>query len=437
MPPRTPLGPLSDPSSDPSRSPLGPLRSPPRTLLGPLSDPPPRARAGRLLRGQYAPQLRRPRRERQGPARRLPGQDKVDKEHRLHRRHAAVCRGASAAASAASTHLFTGRAHTPPPPPPPQGVPAVQEAVGRRLQARHPARRDQPARRVAAADGGDAPLGRGERLARGWAPRTDPAAARASQVSQVEQELACTEDHSSAVTEVLALLRKPSIADQNKLRLVLLYALRYEKEPSNRIDTFCDMLGADARQAVSQMLAHCGAAVRSGDLFSNKTWRARPSRLAPAPAPPSLPLVDDRCRSTPPPASRLPPPASRLPPPASSRLPPPPPPAASASRHPTPAPTRAPRPLPRLQARGDQEEPAAEHQGRAKRLHAALALPRADPRRAAQGHPHRDSATATRTRSPPAHARAGSAAEVAPAVGTRTSAASRRRPARSGERPSR
>ncbi|EOD40431.1 Vps45, SM superfamily protein [Emiliania huxleyi CCMP1516] len=94
------------------------------------------------------------------------------------------------------------------------------------------------------------------------------------EVSQVEQELACTEDHSSAVTEVLALLRKPSIADQNKLRLVLLYALRYEKEPSNRIDTFCDMLGADARQAVSQMLAHCGAAVRSGDLFSNKTWLA-------------------------------------------------------------------------------------------------------------------------------------------------------------------
>mmetsp|Transcript_39392 Transcript_39392/g.130414 ORF Transcript_39392/g.130414 Transcript_39392/m.130414 type:complete len:214 (+) Transcript_39392:1329-1970(+) len=49
-------------------------------------------------------------------------------------------------------------------------------------------------------------------------------------------------------------------------------------------------------------------------------------------------------------------------------------------------------------ARGDQEEPAAEHQGRAKRLHAALALPRADPRRAAQGHPHRDSVPAPRQR---------------------------------------
>ena len=60
--------------------------------------------------------------------------------------------------------------------------------------------------------------------------------------SQVEQELACTEDHSSAVSEVETLLHKPSIRIANKLRLVLLYALRYEHAPSSKIDRFKELL---------------------------------------------------------------------------------------------------------------------------------------------------------------------------------------------------
>jgi len=94
------------------------------------------------------------------------------------------------------------------------------------------------------------------------------------EVSQVEQELACTEEHTTAISEVERLLHKSSISDANKLRLVLLYALRYEKEPSNRISHFTDLLGPEAAQAVSNILQHCGAATRSGDLFSNKTWLA-------------------------------------------------------------------------------------------------------------------------------------------------------------------
>mmetsp|Transcript_15805 Transcript_15805/g.40727 ORF Transcript_15805/g.40727 Transcript_15805/m.40727 type:complete len:628 (-) Transcript_15805:297-2180(-) len=96
------------------------------------------------------------------------------------------------------------------------------------------------------------------------------------EVSQVEQELACTEDHSSAVSEVEALLRKPTIATANKLRLVLLYALRYEREPSNRISKFVELLGtsgasAEQQRLVALMLEQCGANVRAGDLFGNKS----------------------------------------------------------------------------------------------------------------------------------------------------------------------
>merc|ERR1719198_462880 len=94
--------------------------------------------------------------------------------------------------------------------------------------------------------------------------------------SEVEQELACTEDHSGAVSEVEGLLRKPSVTLQNKLRLVLLYALRYEREASNRIAKFTDLLGqagatSEQQQLVGSMLQHYGAAQRTGDLFGNKS----------------------------------------------------------------------------------------------------------------------------------------------------------------------
>ena len=99
------------------------------------------------------------------------------------------------------------------------------------------------------------------------------------EVSQVEQELACTEDHSSAASEVENLLKKSGVSLQNKLRLVLLYALRYEKESGNMIARFTEMLGAqgasgEQMRLVTLMMEHYGSALRSGDLFSNKSWLA-------------------------------------------------------------------------------------------------------------------------------------------------------------------
>ena len=127
------------------------------------------------------------------------------------------------------------------------------------------------------------------------------------EVSQVEQELACNEHHSRAVSDVEELLRKPSIAIANKVRpvllyalltprtyvlthshlltsctlphkvrLVLLYALRYEREPANRIAKFSEVLSeqgasSDQLQLIPLTLQHYGAAVRAGDVFGNKS----------------------------------------------------------------------------------------------------------------------------------------------------------------------
>ena len=100
------------------------------------------------------------------------------------------------------------------------------------------------------------------------------------EVSEAEQDLACVEEHSVAAETVEGLLRKPSVSVENKLRLVLLYALRYETTTSNKTERFKELLGnagASPEQVsiVGAMLARYGASKRSGDLFSNKTlWAA-------------------------------------------------------------------------------------------------------------------------------------------------------------------
>eukprot|EP00957_Ditylum_brightwellii_P003856 292992-Ditylum_brightwellii.AAC.1 len=48
-------------------------------------------------------------------------------------------------------------------------------------------------------------------------------------VSQFEQELACADDHGAHVRELLEKLASPSVKIPDKLRLGLLYALRYEQ----------------------------------------------------------------------------------------------------------------------------------------------------------------------------------------------------------------
>ncbi|KAF4302665.1 Sec1-like protein [Botryosphaeria dothidea] len=61
-------------------------------------------------------------------------------------------------------------------------------------------------------------------------------------VSELEQSLACNENHSNDIKQLQQLISNPSIPPDNKLRLTAIYALRYHKHPSNSIPMLLDLL---------------------------------------------------------------------------------------------------------------------------------------------------------------------------------------------------
>ncbi|KAI1384494.1 Sec1-like protein [Hypoxylon trugodes] len=73
------------------------------------------------------------------------------------------------------------------------------------------------------------------------------------EVSEVEQSLACNDNHATDLRNVQRLIQSPSVTPDNKVGLVALYALRYEKHPSNSLAMLVDLLsaagGVPARQA--------------------------------------------------------------------------------------------------------------------------------------------------------------------------------------------
>ncbi|KAI9746576.1 MAG: vacuolar protein sorting-associated protein 45 [Claussenomyces sp. TS43310] len=64
------------------------------------------------------------------------------------------------------------------------------------------------------------------------------------EVSEVEQSLACNDNHAADLKNVQQLIQSPSVTTDGKLRLVALYALRYQKHPSNALPLLVDLLGA-------------------------------------------------------------------------------------------------------------------------------------------------------------------------------------------------
>jgi len=96
-------------------------------------------------------------------------------------------------------------------------------------------------------------------------------------VSEIEQDLACSQDHAKAIREIFPLLEDPRILFDDKLRIVALYALRYERE-NNQLAQLKAVLRGKAQSpeqhhlcaAIDEMLAYAGASVRGGDLFGNK-----------------------------------------------------------------------------------------------------------------------------------------------------------------------
>ena len=97
---------------------------------------------------------------------------------------------------------------------------------------------------------------------------------------ELEQTLACVENHDLHSKSVQRVLGDPNVAEDTKVKLVLLYALRYEKTPNNLISTFTNVLkaaGVNERKLnlVSALLQYGGANARLEDIFGNTDLLAR------------------------------------------------------------------------------------------------------------------------------------------------------------------
>lgn len=101
-------------------------------------------------------------------------------------------------------------------------------------------------------------------------------------ISEVEQELACVEDHEKACKSLNAMFSNSKIASAELVKLVLLYVLRYEMRKENKINTFIVMLqekgaAADDIKLVKSIRSYAGIQKRSKgiDLFDNQSFMAR------------------------------------------------------------------------------------------------------------------------------------------------------------------
>uniref|UniRef100_A0AAQ6A6B3 Vacuolar protein sorting-associated protein 45 n=1 Tax=Amphiprion ocellaris TaxID=80972 RepID=A0AAQ6A6B3_AMPOC len=80
------------------------------------------------------------------------------------------------------------------------------------------------------------------------------------EVSEVEQELACQNDHSNAQQSVRRLLQNPRLSELDAVRLVMLYALRYERHSSR--------VSERHRRMVQSVVEYGGKRVRGSDLIT-------------------------------------------------------------------------------------------------------------------------------------------------------------------------
>ncbi|KAI8369636.1 Sec1-like protein [Radiomyces spectabilis] len=100
------------------------------------------------------------------------------------------------------------------------------------------------------------------------------------ETSELEQNLACNENHNNDLKMIQQLIENEQISDDAKVRLVLLYALRYEKAPNNSIKSLVDLLdqvGVSEQKSalVPAILFYAGYQQRQDDLFSNQTFLSR------------------------------------------------------------------------------------------------------------------------------------------------------------------
>jgi vacuolar protein sorting-associated protein 45 len=73
-------------------------------------------------------------------------------------------------------------------------------------------------------------------------------------VSELEQSLACNDsNHTQDVKTIQKLLADPQVNDQSKLRLVAIYALRYNKNPASSLPILSDLLKTQTNLSASAL----------------------------------------------------------------------------------------------------------------------------------------------------------------------------------------
>lgn len=102
------------------------------------------------------------------------------------------------------------------------------------------------------------------------------------EVSQLEQDIACREAEGEHRREILQLLNKNNVTPSDKLRLVMLYSLRYEGVNDKGLPTMKDALnragvGPEGIHLITAVKEYAGASKRSADVFSNRSFFAMAS----------------------------------------------------------------------------------------------------------------------------------------------------------------
>jgi len=93
-------------------------------------------------------------------------------------------------------------------------------------------------------------------------------------ISQIEQELACTAGQAAAFEAVLTQLNNEKTSDIDRLRIVMLYALRYERESPQTVEQLITRLSSWPSKykpgLVHTLLRQAGFDKRTGDLYGNR-----------------------------------------------------------------------------------------------------------------------------------------------------------------------
>jgi len=92
-------------------------------------------------------------------------------------------------------------------------------------------------------------------------------------ISQIEQELACNAGQAVAFEAVLNQLNNEKTSDIDRLRLVMLYALRFERESPQSVEQMIARLSRSSKYKaglVRTLLKQAGFDKRTGDLFGNR-----------------------------------------------------------------------------------------------------------------------------------------------------------------------